>query len=215
MQFLDFFLFTCSDRAARGDAAFVEGSVPPQAAQDHVEEPLRMSEEMSAQRLMEELSAATDRQAELVTQLKARYVGESSRLAQKDEEIALLRAQLADVQADVESTTAYARRLADEKLSLMVELKRERTDAEQHMANCTWGLKYMQENRGRHFAQLDEFRERVEEALKVQESKLRKLSIEYDEELYPHLMSTIAERRYLFPFLFLFPALCALILFIF
>ena len=36
----------------------------------------------------------------------------------------------------------------------------------------------------------------MENALKVQEGKLRKLSIEYDEELYPHLMSTIAERRY-------------------
>ena len=58
----------------------------------------------------------------------------------------------------------------------------------------------MQENRGKHFAQLDEFRERVETTLKVQESKLRKLSIEYDEELYPHLMSAIAERRYLFLF---------------
>lgn len=52
----------------------------------------------------------------------------------------------------------------------------------------------MQENRSKHFALIDEFRERMETALKVQESKLRKLSIEYDEELYPHLMSTIAEQ---------------------
>ena len=159
-----------------------------------------MSEEMSAQQLMDELGAAAERQAELVTQLKARYVGESSSLSQKDEEIALLRAQLADAQADVESTTAHARRLADEKLYLMAEVKRERADAEQHRANCAWGLKYLQENRGRHFAHLDEFRERVEEALKVQESKLRKLSIEYDEELYPHLVSLFTERRYLFFF---------------
>lgn len=36
----------------------------------------------------------------------------------------------------------------------------------------------------------------MENALKVQEGKLRKLSIEYYEELYPHLMSVIAERRY-------------------
>ena len=36
----------------------------------------------------------------------------------------------------------------------------------------------------------------MENALKVQEGKLRKLSIEYNEELYPHLMSVIAERRY-------------------
>ena len=194
-------MFACSDKAAGGDAAFVEGSVPPQATHHHVEEPLRTSEKMSAQQLMEELGAAVERQAELVTQLKARYVSESSSLAQKEEEIALLRAQLADAQADVESTTVHARRLADEKLSLMAELKLERADAEQHRANCAWGVKYLQENRGKHFAQLDEFRERVEEALKVQESKLHKLSIEYDEELHPHLVSSVAERMYLF-FLF-------------
>ena len=140
----------CSDKAAGSDAAFVE--VPPQAARDHVEEPLRASEEMSAQQLMEELGAAAEHQAELVTHLKARYVGESSCLAQKDEEIALLRAQLADARVDVESTTAHARRIADEKLSLMAEVKRGRADAEQYRANCAWGIRYLQENRGRHFA---------------------------------------------------------------
>ena len=46
------------------------------------------------------------------------------------------------------------------------------------------------------FAQLDEFRKAVEVALEKQEGKLRKLSIEYDEELYPHLVSAIAERMY-------------------
>ena len=103
-----------------------------------------MSEEMSAQQLMEELGAAAERQAELVTQLKVQYVGESSSLAQKDEEIAMLRAQLADARADVESTSAYARRLADEKLSLMAEVKRERAETDRHRANCSWGLKYLQ-----------------------------------------------------------------------
>lgn len=130
MQFLDFFLFAYSDKTAGGDAAFVEGSVPPQAARDQWEEPLRANEDMSAQQLMEELGATAESQAELVTQLKARYVGESSSLAQKDEEIALLREQFAVARIDVESTTAHARRLADEKLSLMVELKRERAAVE-------------------------------------------------------------------------------------
>ncbi|GJV65142.1 hypothetical protein Tco_1475970, partial [Tanacetum coccineum] len=46
-----------------------------------------------------------------------------------------------------------------------------------------------------HFAGLDEFRQRVEELLEKQEEKLRKLGIEYDEELYPHMLSAIAERR--------------------
>ena len=200
VPFFDFFMSACSDSAAGGDAAFVEGSVPPQAAHEHVEEPLKVNEEMSAQQLMEELGAAAERQVELVTQLKARYVGEGSSLAQKDEEIALLRAQLADARADVESTTAHARKLADVKLSLMAEEKRERAETDRHRANCSWGLKYLQENRAQHFAHLDELRERVEEALKVQESKLRKLSIEYDEALYPHLMSTIVERRYVSSF---------------
>lgn len=188
-------LFACSDKAAGSDAAFVEES-PPRATHSQVEEPLKASEEMSAQKLMEELGTVADCQAELVTQLKTRYAAEGSNHAQKDEEIALLRAQLADARADVESTTAHARRLADEKLALMVEVKCERAAAEQYRSNCAWGLKYLQENRGKHFAQLDEFRKSVETALEAQESKLRKLSIEYDEELYPHLVSAVAERRY-------------------
>ena len=36
----------------------------------------------------------------------------------------------------------------------------------------------------------------MEKMIALQEEKLRALSIEYDEELYPHLMSTIEERRY-------------------
>ncbi|GJW42933.1 hypothetical protein Tco_0071732 [Tanacetum coccineum] len=48
-----------------------------------------------------------------------------------------------------------------------------------------------------HFAGLDDFRQKVEGLLEKQEEKLRKLSIEYDEELYPHMLSTIAERRWL------------------
>lgn len=47
-----------------------------------------------------------------------------------------------------------------------------------------------------HFAKLNEFIKFFNESLQSQEEKLRKLSIEYDEELYPHLMSAIAERRY-------------------
>lgn len=103
---------------------------------------------------------------------------------------------MADERADVESTLAYARRLADEKLSLLAEVKRERGEMHQYWANFSWGLKYLQEMKTEHFAHLDELHERVEGALKIHEGKLRKLSIEYDEELYPHLMSTIAERRY-------------------
>lgn len=55
----------------------------------------------------------------------------------------------------------------------------------------------MEEKKVEHVAALDDLRKKVESALVVQEEKLRRLSIEYDEELYPHLMSMIAERRYL------------------
>ena len=187
-------LFACSDKAAGGDAAFVEES-PPKVSHPQVEESSKADEELSVEGLMEELGLAAARQAALVDQLKARYAGEGSSSAQKDEEIALLRAQLVSTQAEVVSTTAYSRRLADERLALMAEVKRERAAAEQYRSNCAWGLKYLQENRGRHFAQLDGFRKFVETALETQESKLRKLSIEYDEELYPHLVSAVAERR--------------------
>ena len=49
-------------------------------------------------------------------------------------------------------------------------------------------VKYLEQHRSKHFSQLDEFRKAVEVALEKQEGKLRKLSIEYDEELYPHLV---------------------------
>lgn len=38
----------------------------------------------------------------------------------------------------------------------------------------------------------------MKKTIEEQEEKLRGLSIDYDEELYPHLMSTIAECRYVF-----------------
>ncbi|GJW54900.1 hypothetical protein Tco_0098985 [Tanacetum coccineum] len=80
-------------------------------------------------------------------------------------------ALLADAQAEAESSRSYAQKLAEEKMALLVK--------------------------NNHFAGLDEFRQRVEELLEKQEEKLRKLSIEYDEELYPHMLSAIAERRWL------------------
>ncbi|GKE60641.1 hypothetical protein Tco_1511008, partial [Tanacetum coccineum] len=76
--------------------------------------------------------------------------------------------KLADAQAEAKSSRSYAQKLAEEKMALLVK--------------------------NNHFAGLDEFRQRVKELLEKQEEKLRKLSIEYDEELYPHMLSAIAER---------------------
>lgn len=133
----------------------------------------------------------------MVAQLKAKYAGEGSSSAQKDEEIALLKAQLASAHAAVESKNAYAKKLADEKMSLFVQMSQERSAFDQYKSTCLWGLKYMEQNKSKHFYQLDEFRKTVEDALEKQEGELRKLSIEYDEELYPHLVSSIAECRWL------------------
>ena len=55
-------------------------------------------------------------------------------------------------------------------------------------------LHYLEQGKNRLIANLDQFRQAVQSKMDRQEGKLRKLSIEYDEELYPHLMSTIVER---------------------
>ncbi|GJR64291.1 hypothetical protein Tco_0010356 [Tanacetum coccineum] len=128
-------------------------------------------EGMPVDQLMEKFDMVTAQQAALVAQLRARFSRERSQTVQKDEEILLLKTQLADAQAEAESSRSYAQKLAEEKMALLVK--------------------------NNHFSGLDEFRQRVEELLEKQEEKLRKLSIEYDEELYPHMLSAIAERRWL------------------
>ena len=65
---------------------------------------------------------AVARQDTLVAQLKALYACEGSCSAQKDEEIALLKTQLASAQAALESSTTYSKKLADERLSLLADL---------------------------------------------------------------------------------------------
>jgi hypothetical protein len=85
---------------------------------------------MSAQEVVEELSVVAARQAELVTQLKAQAVVEGGSLAQKDEQIALLKAQLAGAQAEVLASAEYARKVTDEKLTAQAELQRERGEVQ-------------------------------------------------------------------------------------
>ena len=104
---------------------------------------------------------AAAHQATLVAQLKARYAGEGSSSAQKDEEIALLKAQLADARAQVESTDLYAKKLAEEKMSLLAQVSQERAALTDYKATCLWVLKYMEQNKNEHFSRLDEFRKAV------------------------------------------------------
>ncbi|GJX83465.1 hypothetical protein Tco_0332946 [Tanacetum coccineum] len=77
--------------------------------------------------------------------------------------------------------------LADAKLRQSLEVISTEL-AEEKMVNCL---------SKQPFSGLDEFGHRLEKLLEKQEEKLRKLSIEYDEELYPHLLSAIAKRRWL------------------
>ncbi|GKB24217.1 hypothetical protein Tco_0863618 [Tanacetum coccineum] len=131
-------------------------------------------EGMPVDQLMEEFDMVTAQQAALVAQLRARFSSERSQSVQKDEEILLLKTQLADAHAEAESSRSYAQNLAEEKMALLVKVEQERANSADYKASCHWAVKYLEG-----------------------EEKLRKLSIEYDEELYPHMLSAIAERRWL------------------
>ena len=186
------------------DAGVLDGSAPPEVshALDGARSPRDVEVESSPfDSTMEELASIAVRQSELVAQARVH----------KSEEVSRLQAQLASVQAELASSKAEqlsskakleraeasARKMGEEKLLVMAELERERADANRQKRNSLWALKYLEQNRSKHFANIEEFRSRVELALKVQEEKLRKLSIEYDEELYPHLVQSVAERRYM------------------
>ena len=129
----------------------------------------------------------------------------------------LLKAQLAGAQAEVLAATEHAKKVTDEKLTALSELQHARGELHQFKANLTWGVRYLEEQKAEHFEGLDDFRKKVESSLVVQEEKLHRLSIEYDEELYPHLMSMIAERRYLLYIIlyFLFVSLLSFLIHLF
>lgn len=121
---LNFNFLFCSDRAAESDAVFAERVVSPQATS--VEEPLKAAAQMSARELVEELAIVAACQAELVTQLKVHSVVEGGNLAQKDEQISLLKAQLTEAQAQVLAAAEHAKKVTDEKLTAMSELQHAR-----------------------------------------------------------------------------------------
>nr|GEY10476.1 hypothetical protein [Tanacetum cinerariifolium] len=54
----------------------------------------------------------------------------------KDEEIALLKAQLVDARVEAESARSYAHKLAEEKMLLLVQLDQERASSADHRASC-------------------------------------------------------------------------------
>jgi hypothetical protein len=104
---------------------------------------------------------------------------------------------LAGARAKALAAAEHTKKVTEEKVAVMAELQRERGEAQQYKANLTWGVKYLEEQKNELCGQLTDFGKKVESTVEAQEEKLRSLSVEYDEELYPHLMSMIAERRYL------------------
>ena len=192
---------SCRDDAAKNDGVFVDVVSSPQ--NENKEGKAKVDEGGEAQPLIDELAATAARQAELVAQLREKYVGESSTLAQKDEELAKLRAQLADAQVELESSRVYTEKITHEKLSALAEVEKARGELHHYKSDLTWAVRFLEEKKVEHFANITKFKEDMMKIIQAQEDKLRGLSIEYDEELYPHLMSTIAERRYLFDTLLL------------
>ena len=79
---------------------------------------------------------------------------------------------------------------------MMAELEKERAAAEAQRANSQWAVKFVEQYKKEHFKSVEALRSKIQVALNMHEEKLRKLSIEYDEELYPHLVQSVAERRY-------------------
>ena len=148
------------------------------------------------------------RQSMLVAQARASHSVERAR-AQYEGQIASLTAQVAALQADLASSKAEqlssqakleraeasAQLMADQKMEVMVELKRERSNAERARTASLWGFQHLQLTKDNLFADVEDICSKVQFRLNEHEEKIRKLSIEFDEELYPHLMQSIAERR--------------------
>ena len=78
---------------------------------------------------------------------------------------------------------------------MLAELDRERAEAAKYKAECRVAMESLEQGMASHFADVDGFRKRVKDLLAEQELKMRELSITYDEELYPYLLSAISERR--------------------
>ena len=78
---------------------------------------------------------------------------------------------------------------------MMADLKKERAAAEAQRTNSLWAVKFVEQYKKEHFKDVEALRSKIQVALNLHEEKLRKLSIEVDEELYPHLCQFVAERR--------------------
>ncbi|GJR10406.1 hypothetical protein Tco_0793058 [Tanacetum coccineum] len=140
----------------------------------------------------------TAQHAALVAQLRARFASERSQSVQKDEEILLLKTQLADAQAEAESLRSYAQKLAEEKMALLVKVEQERANSADYKASCHWAVKYLEGGKNNHCWPGPSFSPTSRGAKRVRRRKVTKPPVmSNDEELYPHMLSAIAERRWL------------------
>ncbi|GJV85475.1 hypothetical protein Tco_1525373 [Tanacetum coccineum] len=139
-------------------------------------------EGLPVDQLMGEFDVVTAQQAALVAQLRARFASERSQGVQKDEEILLLKTQLADAQAEAKASRSHAQKLVEEKMALLVKVEQKRARSADYKASCHWAVKYLEGGKNNHFAGLDEFRQRVEGLLEKQEGKLRKLIRKHTED---------------------------------
>ena len=161
--------------------------------------------------VMGELASIASRQSVLVAHARALVAldAESSR-ARHEEEISSLTAQLASVKATLasskaeqlsskaklEQAEALMEKMAAEKTAAVLELEKERSAIREREAHAKSAMEALELAKAQHFANVDAFGRRFEEKISNAEERLRKLSIEYDEELYPHLVQSVAERRY-------------------
>ena len=161
--------------------------------------------------VMEELASITARQSELLVEVRTMHSAKVHR-SQNEEKIDALSAQLAAAQAELASSNAEqlsskakleraeqsVQLLSEQKVALLLQLEQERAERQNRYRDSQWMLNHFEQHAEDLFAGMDNFRGRIQNVLDAQEEKLRKLSIEYDEELYPHLCQSIAERRWLF-----------------
>ena len=95
----------------------------------------------------------------------------------------------------LEASRVHAEKISHEKLSAMAEVVKARGELDHYKSDLTFVVRFLEEKQEEHRASITKFKEDMLKILEAQEDKLRGLSIEFDEELYPHLMSAIAERR--------------------
>ena len=153
--------------------------------------------------VMEELASLATRQAELVA--RARYdiaeedanaEGAISALEKQldavEAELASSKAEQLVSKAELERMKAELEKVAAEKTAATLELEKERAAAKEREAATKEALELFKDQ---HLANVEALGRRFEDAISSAEERLRKISIDYDEELYPHLVQSVAERR--------------------